>query len=162
MVPTKFVPYVVCLLALSAIYLYSMYAMPLPFKLLYLVIGALAVQGVLLEMGELGCTFEDCSDETVYAKLRTDDLACTESRRVNWRRVLVVNFIVLVFMNLVNPANVPINFVMFLLAFTFWYFYTGFDAYHRFRVLCEHGRTCYRSPRSSGNEFQRSTPAGSP
>lgn len=154
MVPTKFAPSIIFLLLLAAIYLYTMYAMPLPFKLLYLAIGVLAVQGFLMEMDELGCAFEDCSDASAYAALRTDDVACSESRRVNWRRVLVVNFLVLLLMNLVNPANVPMNFLTFLLTFSFWYSYLGFDGYHRFRVLCEHGRQCYRSPRS--------TPAGSP
>jgi len=138
-------------LALLAIYLYSMYTMTLPYKLLYLLIGALAVQGAMMEMESMGCTIDDCSDENVYRTLKTDNVACAEYTRPNWRRVLVMTFFVLLLLNLVNPTNVPMNFLAFFLSFTFWYFYMGFDGYHPIRVLCDP----YRTP-------SKSSPPGNP
>lgn len=105
------------------------------YRLLYVLLFFMFLLALYYETMSNGCGIIDCSDKTVENSIDTKNLACRENDRVSWRRSMILSFIILTMTNFIN-TNYQINLILFFMVFLLLYFYFNFDAFHRFRVLC--------------------------
>jgi len=116
--------------------LYQIYSLTkMKSKLFYLFLLSLAIVAFYYEGNSLSCSPNNCSLEKNKKSIKGDKFACREVNRVNWRRSLLISFIVFAIMNNITPFD--INILPFILSFFAIYFYFNFDTYHRFNIACE-------------------------
>ena len=124
------------LIIILAICINQFLSYPNEYKYVYILILFLTTVAVCYETQYSGCSFYDCSDNTVVKTINNDNLACKENNRVNWRRAIIFSFIILTIINIINN-DYKRNLIIFLILFFLLYFYFNFEQYHRFRLLCK-------------------------
>jgi len=117
---------------------YQVYSLTNPkSKMFYLFLLSLVIVAYSYEGDYIGCSYNNCSLDNNKKTLmeKKEKIACQEVNRVNWRRSLLLSFLVFALMN--NITSFEVNILPFILSFFIIYFYFNFDTYHRFNLTCD-------------------------
>lgn len=127
-----------CYIMFLLMIVYQVYSLTnMKIKVFYLFLLSLAAVAYSYEGEFIGCSYKNCRLDNNEKALngKKEKFACQEVNRVNWRRSLILSFVVFVIMNNITPFE--INLLPFILSFFIIYFYFNFDTYHRFNLACE-------------------------
>lgn len=107
-------------------------------KMILILINLMVFIAFIYESKFLHCGIYDCSLTTNEHSIKsTETFACQESSRVNWRRAIILAFIILCVLIVINENENNKNIVVFIIVWSLLYFYFNFDQYHRSTLACK-------------------------